>query len=139
MNFTPAGYSLLPVLPEIVLAVGAMVLLMLGAYRGQRATPLVVGLAIGLLIVTGVLELCLPAGKLVTFGGSFVVDSYARFLKVEAENALERTNKKFIRRFQAMENMAEKEGKQLADMSHAEMDSYWNPANEKEKQISPQQ
>ena len=84
MNFTPAGYSLLPVLPEIVLAVGAMVLLMLGAYRGQRATPLVVGLAIGLLIVTGVLELCLPAGKLVTFGGSFVVDSYARFLKVLA-------------------------------------------------------
>jgi NADH-quinone oxidoreductase subunit N len=84
MNFTPAGYSLLPVLPEIVLAVGAMVLLMLGAYRGQRATPLVVGLAIGLLVVTGVLELCLPAGKLVTFGGSFVVDSYARFLKVLA-------------------------------------------------------
>jgi NADH-quinone oxidoreductase subunit N len=84
MNFTPAGYSLLPVLPEIVLAVGAMVLLMLGAYRGQRATPLVVGLAIGLLVVTGVLERCLPAGTLVTFGGSFGVDSYARFLKVLA-------------------------------------------------------
>lgn len=69
----------------------------------------------------------------------FSLVNYARFLKVDAENALERTNKKFIRRFQAMENMAEKEGKQLADMSLAEMDNYWNLAKEKEKQISPQQ
>ena len=84
MNFTPAGYSLLPVLPEIVLAVGAMALLMLGAYRGQRATPLVVALAVVLLALTGVLEICLPAGKHVTFGGSFIVDNYARFLKVLA-------------------------------------------------------
>ena len=85
MNFTPAGYSLLPVVPEIVLAVGAMLLLMLGAYRGQRVTSLVVALAVCLLILTGALELwLLPAGKLVTFGGSFVVDSYARFLKVLA-------------------------------------------------------
>jgi NADH-quinone oxidoreductase subunit N len=84
MNFTPAGYSLLPVVPEIVLAVGAMLLLMLGAYRGQRVTSLVVALAVCLLILTGALELWLPAGKLVTFGGSFVVDSYARFLKVLA-------------------------------------------------------
>jgi len=84
MNFTPAGYSLLPVLPEIVLAVGAMALLMLGAYRGQRATPLVVALAVVLLAPTGVLEICLPAGKHVTFGGSFIVDNYARFLKVLA-------------------------------------------------------
>jgi len=84
MNFTPAGYSLLPVLPEIVLAVGAMALLMLGAYRGQRATSLVVALAVVLLALTGVLEICLPAGKHVTFGGSFIVDNYARFLKVLA-------------------------------------------------------
>ena len=53
MNFTPAGYSLLPVVPEIVLAVGAMLLLMLGAYRGQRVTSLVVALAVCLLILTG--------------------------------------------------------------------------------------
>ena len=65
MNFTPAGYSLLPVVPEIVLAVGAMLLLMLGAYRGQRVTSLVVALAVCLLILTGALELWLPAGKLV--------------------------------------------------------------------------
>ena len=38
MNFGVAGYSLLPVLPEIVLAVGAMLLLMLGAYRGPQTT-----------------------------------------------------------------------------------------------------
>ena len=38
MSFATAGYQLLPVLPELVLAVGAMVLLMLGAFRGQRTT-----------------------------------------------------------------------------------------------------
>jgi NADH-quinone oxidoreductase subunit N len=60
------------------------VLLMIGAYRGQQTTALVTTLAICLLIVVGVLELTLPAGKLTTFGGSFIVDSYARFLKVLA-------------------------------------------------------
>src|ERR1700741_3544595 len=84
MSFETAGYQLLPVLPELVLAVGAMVLLMLGAYRGPQTTGLVTGLAIALLIVTGVLELMLPAGKLVTFGGGFIVDDFARFLKVLA-------------------------------------------------------
>ena len=39
MSFETAGYQLLPVLPELVLAVGAMALLMLGAYRGGRAPP----------------------------------------------------------------------------------------------------
>src|SRR6185437_10767178 len=82
--FETAGYQLLPVLPELVLAVGAMALLMLGAYRGQGITSLVTGLAIGLLVVTGVLEFMLPAGKLVTFGGSFIVDDFARFLKILA-------------------------------------------------------
>ena len=84
MSFETAGYSLLPVLPELVLAAGAMVLLLLGAYRGQQTTGLVLTLAVILLAVTGVLELTLPAGKLVTFGGSFIVDDFARFLKVLA-------------------------------------------------------
>jgi NADH-quinone oxidoreductase subunit N len=85
MSFETAGYQLLPVLPELVLAVGAMALLMLGAYRGgQGTTALVTGLAVCLLIVTGVLELMLPAGKLTTFGGSFIVDDFARFLKILA-------------------------------------------------------
>ncbi|CAN5258284.1 NADH-quinone oxidoreductase subunit NuoN [soil metagenome] len=81
---TFAGYSLLPVLPELVLAAGAMALLMLGAFRGPQTTSLVTGLAVVLLVVTGALELWLPAGKLTTFGGSFIVDDYARFLKVLA-------------------------------------------------------
>src|ERR1700757_1614374 len=84
MSFETAGYQLQPVLPELVLAVGAMALLMLGAYRGQGTTSLVTGLAVVLLIVTGVLELMLPAGKLTTFGGSFIVDDFARFLKILA-------------------------------------------------------
>ncbi|MGF6433725.1 NADH-quinone oxidoreductase subunit NuoN [Bradyrhizobium elkanii] len=84
MSFSSAGYQLQPVLPELVLAVGAMVLLMIGAYRGQGTTWLVTALAICLLVLTGVLELWLPAGKLVTFGGSFIVDDFARFLKVLA-------------------------------------------------------
>src|SRR6201988_4412202 len=84
MNFQSAGYQLLPVLPEMVLATGAMVLLMLGAYRGQDTTRTVAWLSIVLLVATGVLELMLPAGKLTTFGGSFIVDDFARFLKIIA-------------------------------------------------------
>src|SRR6201997_2319581 len=82
--FEASGYQLLPVMPEIVLALGAMALLMLGAFRGQGATALVIALSIGLLVATGVLEWMLPAGKLTTFGGSFIVDDFARFLKIVA-------------------------------------------------------
>src|SRR6478735_3604185 len=85
MSFQSAGYQLLPVLPELVLAAGSMVLLMLGAYRGGEATTrLVTTLAVCLLVLTGVLELMLPGGKLTTFGGSFIVDDFARFLKILA-------------------------------------------------------
>jgi NADH-quinone oxidoreductase subunit N len=84
MSFESAGYQLLPVLPELVLALGAMALLMVGAYRGVRATGLVTGLALVLLVIVGVLELTLPAGKLTTFNGSFIVDDFARFLKILA-------------------------------------------------------
>src|SRR3981189_2709686 len=85
MSFSSAGYQLLPVLPELVLAVGAMALLMLGGYRGgEGTTRLVTTLAVVLLVVTGALELMLPAGKLMTFGGSFIVDDFARFLKILA-------------------------------------------------------
>ncbi len=81
---TFAGHSLLPVLPELVLAIGAMALLMLGAFRGQQTTQLVTGLAIALLVVTGTLIFWLPVGKLTTFGGGFIVDDFARFLKILA-------------------------------------------------------
>jgi NADH-quinone oxidoreductase subunit N len=76
--------ALLPALPEIVLAVGAMVLLMVGAFRDERAIKGIDGAAILLLIVAGVIVALLPAGKLVTFDGSFVVDGFARFLKLLA-------------------------------------------------------
>jgi NADH-quinone oxidoreductase subunit N len=84
MSFESAGYQLLPALPEMVLAVGAMVLLIAGAWRGQQATNLITSLAVCLLVLTGVLELWLPAGRLTTFGDSFIVDDFARFLKILA-------------------------------------------------------
>src|ERR1043165_8858409 len=84
MSFETAGYQLLPVLPELVLAVGSMVLLMLGAYRGPQTTGLVTALAVVLLVVTGALECLLPAGRLTTFGTSFIVDEFSRFLKILA-------------------------------------------------------
>src|SRR5215510_4144198 len=84
MNETLELHDLLPVLPELVLAVGAMGLLMLGAFRGERSTPAVNWLAILLLVVAGLLIVWLPAGKLTAFGGSFVVDDFARFLKLLA-------------------------------------------------------
>lgn len=52
--------------------------------------------------------------------------NYARFLRVDAENALELTNKKFIHRFTQMEHLALKDGKDLANMSLEEMDGIWN-------------
>lgn len=56
----------------------------------------------------------------------FSLINYARFLQVDAENALEVTNKKFTRRFTQMEEEATRSGKNLADMNLPEMDSIWN-------------
>ena len=56
----------------------------------------------------------------------FSMINYARFIKVNPENALERTNKKFINRFQYLEQKAKEAGKELSDMSLAEMDVFWN-------------
>ena len=87
MNAAPDMSAFVPLLPEIVLGLGAMLLLMLGAYRGQNAATtvrLIDGLAIALLVAAGLILLLLPAGKLVSFGGSFVVDGFARFLKILA-------------------------------------------------------
>jgi XTP/dITP diphosphohydrolase len=63
----------------------------------------------------------------------FSLVNYSRFLKVDAENALERTNKKFIRRFQHMEKMAAAQGKALDELSLTEMDSLWNEVKKSEK------
>ena len=56
----------------------------------------------------------------------FSLINYARFLQVDAENALELTNKKFIHRFTQMEQLALKDGKDLTNMSLEEMDNIWN-------------
>lgn len=56
----------------------------------------------------------------------FSLVNYARFLDVDPETALERTNKKFIARFTKMEQQAMQQGKPLAEMSLAEMDAIWN-------------
>ena len=56
----------------------------------------------------------------------FSMINYARFLKIDADAALEKTNKKFINRFTAMEQRAGEQNKQLTDMSLAEMDALWN-------------
>lgn len=58
----------------------------------------------------------------------FSMINYARFLKVNPENALERTNKKFIKRFQYLEGKAKEINKSLKDMTLAEMDIFWNEA-----------
>src|SRR5215475_11048960 len=74
--------ALLPILPELLLLVGAMALLMLGAFRGEGVTQTVYGAAIGLLVIDIAVVLWLPSGTLTTFNGSIVVDDFARFWKV---------------------------------------------------------
>lgn len=58
----------------------------------------------------------------------FSLVNYARFIGINPENALEKTNKKFIQRFQYIENKARENGKAMQDMTLAEMDVYWNEA-----------
>jgi XTP/dITP diphosphohydrolase len=62
----------------------------------------------------------------------FSMINYARFLGVNPENALERTNKKFIKRFQYLEKNAKQMGKDLQDMTLKEMDVFWNEAKTNE-------
>lgn len=62
----------------------------------------------------------------------FALINYARFLNVNAEDALEKTNKKFISRFNYMEQKILAQGKALADCSLDEMDKYWNEAKQLE-------
>ncbi len=58
----------------------------------------------------------------------FSLVNYARFVDIDPEEALERTNKKFIKRFQFLETESAKEGKQIGEMSLSEMDVYWERA-----------
>ncbi|WP_339875810.1 nucleoside triphosphate pyrophosphohydrolase [uncultured Algoriphagus sp.] len=63
----------------------------------------------------------------------FSLINYARFIDINPEEALERTNKKFIKRFQYLEEAAKDSGKKLSEMTLAEMDVYWNEAKLKAK------
>jgi XTP/dITP diphosphohydrolase len=60
----------------------------------------------------------------------FALTNYARFINVNPEDALERTNKRFIKRFQIMERLIEKENLTLDDMNLEQMDVYWNDAKQ---------
>ena len=73
--------QLLLVLPEIVLALGAMALLMVGAYR-ERSVQLVNACAFALLALAAILVYAMAPGKHTAFGGSFVIDDFARVLKI---------------------------------------------------------
>lgn len=58
----------------------------------------------------------------------FSLVNYARFINIDPEEALERTNKKFIKRFQYLETESAKDGKKMGEMTLEEMDQYWNRA-----------
>ncbi|WP_336812935.1 NADH-quinone oxidoreductase subunit NuoN [Bosea sp. MMO-172] len=70
-----------PALPEIILALGAIAMVLVGAIQGERATRLLEGLALALLAVALVLVLS-GTGKMLTFNDGFIVDGFARFMKV---------------------------------------------------------
>jgi NADH-quinone oxidoreductase subunit N len=71
-----------PALPEIVLVIGTLALLMLGVFRGEGSARLVTVAAVALIVVVGILVVGGAPGRVITFNGSFVVDGFARFLKV---------------------------------------------------------
>src|SRR4051812_17987984 len=70
-----------PVLPEILLAAGALVLILFGAIRGERSGESMNIIALALLAVAFVAVLMLPSTRVETMSGSFVVDGFAKFMK----------------------------------------------------------
>ncbi|MBO0344543.1 NADH-quinone oxidoreductase subunit NuoN [Roseibium limicola] len=74
--------DLLPALPEIFLALSAMVLLMVGVFGGNRVSPLVNGMAMGLIAATALFVLPFGAQQGETFNGAFILDGYAYYLKL---------------------------------------------------------
>src|SRR6185437_2525562 len=81
MNDLPVLHDLMPMLPELALACGAMLMLMLGVMIGERSAAFVNGLCVIVLLLVGVALGAVPPGPHAMFGGSFLVDDYARFLK----------------------------------------------------------
>jgi NADH-quinone oxidoreductase subunit N len=76
--------ELYPVLPELILAGGAMVLLMIGAFAGDRAARPMLFDAVALLLVAGIAIAAMPDERVSIFNGSFVFDGFAKFLKTLA-------------------------------------------------------
>ncbi len=62
----------------------------------------------------------------------FALINYARFIRINPDDALEKSNRKFIRRFQYIENQAKNAGRKLTDLSLEEMESFWQAAKELE-------
>ena len=69
--------------PELILAVGALALLMIGVFSGDKSTTTVTGLAVALLLVVGLWIIFAPASG-VAFGGVYIADSFGNFMKVLA-------------------------------------------------------
>jgi NADH-quinone oxidoreductase subunit N len=74
--------QLYPALPELLLAGGAMALLMIGAFEGERAAGSALHYAVALLVLAGIIIAAMPDRRVEAFNGSFVVDGFARFLKI---------------------------------------------------------
>ena len=81
MSDTVTMADLYPVLPEVCLALMAMVLLMFGVFRGDKSTSSCSWLAVLALLLTGVVMALLPEEANLAFGGQFVIDQFARFMK----------------------------------------------------------
>jgi NADH-quinone oxidoreductase subunit N len=84
MNEYPALQDLIPLLPELVLACGAMLMLLIGAIIGERSAAVVNGWCVIVLLLVGGAVVWVPSGPHAMFGGSFLLDDYARFLKLLA-------------------------------------------------------
>ena len=82
MSELPTLHELIPLLPELVLACGAMAMLMLGVAIGERRAAVVNGFCFIVLLLAGAALSSVPPGTHAMFGGSFLVDDYARFLKL---------------------------------------------------------
>ena len=84
MNQAPTLLELAPLLPELVLACGAMLMLMTGVVIGERSSAMVNTWCVVVLVLAGAALAWVPSGPHAMFGGSFLVDDYARFLKMLA-------------------------------------------------------
>ncbi len=84
MNQAPTLLELAPLLPELVLSCGAMLMLMTGVVIGERSSAMVNTWCVVVLVLAGAALAWVPSGAHAMFGGSFLVDDYARFLKMLA-------------------------------------------------------